>query len=1012
MVENTFSEFISPGVSFRGMPFWSWNGKLEPLKIRQQIRLMKEMGFGGFFMHSRAGLDTVYFSEEYFDAVSAAIDEAEKLGMVPWLYDEDRWPSGFAGGKVTQNDLFKMRALHLEKADSMEELSWNGNTVALFSACMNENETDIVSFQHITDKNFSGTEKILRFFWKYHDPSTKFNNQTYVDTLNPDAIAEFIRITHEEFKRRYQDKFGKLIPGIFTDEPCCFFSSLETVPWTEKLLSAFYEKWGYDLTQHLPELFYPCGRDVSQTRWHFREIVTSLFIDSFARQIGSWCENNNLKLTGHIQGEDYLAVQTVYAGSAMRFYEHMQLPGVDLLTEHRNSFVAVKQCVSAARQTGRKQRLSELYACTGWDFPLAGHKAAGDWQYALGINFRCHHLAFYTLKGEAKRDYPASIFYQSPWYKIYKYIEDYFSRLGCMLTDGDEICELLVIHPVESMWSMCNCRTLVDNGTWYDYDKSFLALSQELLAQHLDYDFGDEEQLSRFAAVENGILKVGCASYKAVLIPPVKTLRQSTLELLAQFADNGGKVCYYGDVPQYINAVFSEEVPRVFSKFTSVCKNDFSEKLAEVRRVSLTLPSGDEANTLLYRLNKNNETYTLFICNFGKKFAENIFAEKAVAERTESVPLVKIELFIPNSGNIYEFDAEDGHIYQVTTEYSDGKYIFESSFAALGSRLFVISEIEPEDVLPVRQKIELQHFSALPEDGWDYVLHEPNVLILDHAVCCVDGKILNENYFLEIDDALRKKLGCDCRGVAMPQPWLNCKTPEKFTNIELNFEFECEVVPQNECFLAVENPEEFIFFLNGIKLAIADDKWWIDPEIRLLHIPSNCIRIGKNKIVQQGKYHTKLSGLEALFIIGEFGVANERMTALPEKLSCKNVCIQQLPHYSGNLTYRKNLENIPQGRVYLSIPDWKGTALSIKINDSEEKLFICDPIHIDINSLVKRNGQDVLEITVYGHRRNMFGPFYLKNKPVWTGPRQFRMKETEQKQLVPFGLTGPVFICN
>ena len=91
----------------------------------------------------------------------------------------------------------------------------------------------------------------------------------------------------------------------------------------------------------------------------------------------------------------------------MRFYEHMQAPGMDLLTERWRIYDTAKQVSSVARQFGRKWRLTETYGCTGWDFPFAGHKALGDWQTALGINLRCQHLYWYTMKGEAKRDYPA-----------------------------------------------------------------------------------------------------------------------------------------------------------------------------------------------------------------------------------------------------------------------------------------------------------------------------------------------------------------------------------------------------------------------------------------------------------------------------------------------------------------------------------------------------------------------------------------------------------------------------
>lgn len=84
----------------------------------------------------------------------------------------------------------------------------------------------------------------------------------------------------------------------------------------------------------------------------------------------------------------------------------MQIPGIDQLTEYTQLYDACKQLSSAARQFSRPRRISEIYGCTGWDMSFAGYKAMGDWQYALGVNMRCLHLSFYTMAGEAKRDYP------------------------------------------------------------------------------------------------------------------------------------------------------------------------------------------------------------------------------------------------------------------------------------------------------------------------------------------------------------------------------------------------------------------------------------------------------------------------------------------------------------------------------------------------------------------------------------------------------------------------------
>src|SRR6187455_1211353 len=124
--------FLEPTMEYRGKPFWSWNGKLDREELIRQIQVMKEMGFGGFFMHSRTGLVTEYLGTEWFELINACADEAEKLGMEAWLYDEDRWPSGTAGGIVTQEPKFRLKFIHLEIVEP-QVFTWNSNVFAAFS---------------------------------------------------------------------------------------------------------------------------------------------------------------------------------------------------------------------------------------------------------------------------------------------------------------------------------------------------------------------------------------------------------------------------------------------------------------------------------------------------------------------------------------------------------------------------------------------------------------------------------------------------------------------------------------------------------------------------------------------------------------------------------------------------------------------------------------------------------------------------------------------------------------
>ncbi|MDB5058793.1 MAG: hypothetical protein JWO59_2265, partial [Chloroflexi bacterium] len=103
--------FRDPPSIYRGTPFWSWNTRLDRDQLLRQLRMLRSMGFGGAHIHSRTGLATPYLGDEFMQLVKACTEQAQADGMLIWLYDEDRWPSGFAGGLVTREPHF--RAKHL-----------------------------------------------------------------------------------------------------------------------------------------------------------------------------------------------------------------------------------------------------------------------------------------------------------------------------------------------------------------------------------------------------------------------------------------------------------------------------------------------------------------------------------------------------------------------------------------------------------------------------------------------------------------------------------------------------------------------------------------------------------------------------------------------------------------------------------------------------------------------------------------------------------------------------------
>ena len=95
--------FQSPTSEYRGTPFCAWNTHPDPEELCRQIEIFRQMGFGGFHMHVRSGMDQTYLSPDFFDSIRTCVEEARRKGMLAWLYDEDRWPSGAVGGILTKD---------------------------------------------------------------------------------------------------------------------------------------------------------------------------------------------------------------------------------------------------------------------------------------------------------------------------------------------------------------------------------------------------------------------------------------------------------------------------------------------------------------------------------------------------------------------------------------------------------------------------------------------------------------------------------------------------------------------------------------------------------------------------------------------------------------------------------------------------------------------------------------------------------------------------------------------
>lgn len=478
-------------MQYRPIPFWSWNEKLDPEETARQVRMMRSAGLGGYFMHARGGLQTEYMGEEWFQNVAAATEEGEKLGMRPWAYDENGWPSGFGNGTVNGLGLrYQQKYLRMEDTPTHPE----------------------------TQIGQAGGR------WFYYEV-----NPFYVDTLDKEVIAEFIRSSYEP----YYQRFGSRVEGFFTDEPQV---SRKGIPWSFVLEDAYREKYGEELLPRLHELFLEEG-DYKISRIRFWKLVTDLFSDAYMKQIYDWCDAHGMKLTGHLVLEDDLYYQIMSNGACMPHYEYFHIPGMDWLGRRIDNGLTARQVSSVAEQLGKETVLAEDYACCGHNVSLSELKGIYEWQMVRGVNLLCPHLEGYTMRGIRKRDHPPAMYYQQPWWSEYPKWVEAMSRTGMLLAQGEKKVDVLLLHPITTAWAHHSDEMYI-----YQLYLRFLATLRTLEEKHIQFHLGDETMLERHGSIENGKLKIGKQTYSCVIDSLCEDLLPTTKALLSEYKAQGGKL--------------------------------------------------------------------------------------------------------------------------------------------------------------------------------------------------------------------------------------------------------------------------------------------------------------------------------------------------------------------------------------------------------------------------------------------------------------------------------------
>ena len=994
--------FVNPPSAYRSMPLWVWNGKVTETELDRMLIELKEAGFGGLFVHPRPGMITEYLSDDWFHLFDYTVKKGKDMDLEVWIYDENSYPSGFAGGHVPHEmpeSYNQGQGLQLEKKETLPD-----HMEAFFICLKKEGDTwkDITAVA----KDYKGVKGEYYLYKKtYHRKSDWHGGFSYVDLLVKGVTEKFIDVTMKGYEKVSKNEFGKVVPGIFTDEPQIVTPG--GFRWTPDLFDEFKKQWGYDLKPLIPLLSEETG-DWKKVRHNYMETLLQLFIDRWCKPWFAYTEVNNLKWTGHYWEHGWPQMNDGPDNMAM--YAWHQQPSIDMLFNQFDekspqaqfgNIRSVKELRSVANQMGRERTLSETYGGGGWEVTFKDLKRLGDWEYVIGVNFMNQHLVHQTLTGARKYDYPPVFSYVSPWFDNYRTLNDYFGRLSLVLSKGVQINDILIIEPNATLWSYYSHTG--SNPALMQIGRSFQTFITTLEKSQVEYDLGSENIIKDQGRVENGKFIIGKAAYSTVVIPPMnETFNKPTFALLRQFVEQGGRLISFSE-PNRIDGAPNSELTA------------FMANKAIIKEKALTPEV----------INKQFRS-----AGFELRFkGGNLYHQRRTYADGELVFIVNSSMDEASSGSIalkgktlLKMDALNGTINRYPTEKKKDLLYADFQLEPAGSLLLFSSEKTKNDYVV---SIDLKPGKTVPAIGAMTVQRlKDNALTVDFCDVTINGKTHKNIYFASAAD-----LAFQAFGFPNGNPW-NTSVQFKQSILDRGNAMHGSVTATyrftvNDDFdysnmqLVAERPELFKVKINGTGVTPIPGQWSLDKSFGVFAIGKS-VKKGVNTVEMSVSPMHIFAEIEPVYIRGNFAVVPEAkgwsISAPVNVFTLGSWKAQKQPFYSYDFKYSKTYE-LPEitGSYAVTLGKWTGTVAEVYVNGTKAGIIGFDPYRLEVTSFLKK-GKNQLDVHVIGSHKNLLGPHYKNPAPGLASPWHWK-NITEQipgkdYQMIDYGLMEEFQLIN
>ena len=743
-------------------------------------------------------------------------------------------------------------------------------------------------------------------------------NPFYIDAMDRKVVKAFI----DKIYQPYYDRFAGEIEGFFTDEPQM---SRVGIPWSLTLPEEYQKEYDENLLEKLPQLFFEID-DYKTTRMKFWRLVTKLFSENFVKQIYDWCIEHGFQFTGHFLLEETLLSQLTANGACMPHYEYLTIPGMDWLGRHNTDVLTPYQVGSVARQLGKKQVLSETFALCGHNIGHDELKWIYEHQMVRGVNLLCQHLQGYSNRGLRKRDYPPAMFIQQPWWKDYKMFNDAMSRIGMLLSDGDDGVEVLVIHPQTSAWALYDGSIIYNerNIPW-DTDimrlhKDFMDILIELERKHINFHLGDEIIMERHGRIEGNRFVIGNKKYSKVIIPRHEILFENTRKLIAEYEANGGIITNVGDIQanSIINIPDITYCERHYENYDLYYFVNSTEKTFDA-----TISKGNwimDINTGELHLFDGKHTFH----KYESLLVIDDFAPREFLEEKKQLPLIDL------SGD-WEIKSCTENVY--TLDYCD--YYFDEELIEENGYILNAMYRAVELARPIDIRCDFKFNAEYIPENLSLVCETPEKFEIT-----VNGQLIDleiQGYFA---DKSFEKINVSKYAI----------TGENIISMKLHYQLSEETLRN------IEKAKQF---------ETEKNKLTFDIELEQIYL------VGDFALETPGEF--KELERNACRYMGEFVIAEPM-----EKIRLKNIERQGFPFFAGEITLAKKFET-SMTNMQLDFTKCGVNVVKVRMNGKEIATHMWEPYCTDVSEWISTKEVNEIELTLVNNLRNMQGPFHLQS---------------------------------